>query len=65
MTSSLSCSAGQREGTIRDGDPGLLALGVLGAVSSFTHAWRNGRTEVDANELAEAVGVWVTRALAR
>ena len=41
------------KGTIRDGDPGLLALGVLGAVSSFTHAWRNGRTEVDADELAE------------
>ena len=57
--------AGQGEGTIRDGDPGLLALGVLGTVSSFTHAWRNGRTEVGAEELAEVAGDWVTRALAR
>ena len=28
-----------------------LAVGVLGAVSSFTHAWRDGRIDMDADEL--------------
>jgi AcrR family transcriptional regulator len=53
----------QREGLIADSDPTLLALGVLGAVSSFSNAWRNGRIELTADELATFVGDWVIRAL--
>ena len=56
------CEA-QRDGQIADTDPTLLALGVLGAVSSFSNAWRNGRIELSADELATFVGVWVVRAL--
>ena len=41
----------QRDGQIADTDPTLLALGVLGAVSSFSNAWRNGRIELSADEL--------------
>jgi AcrR family transcriptional regulator len=53
----------QRDGQISDTDPTLLALGVLGAVSSFSNAWRNGRIELSAGELASFVGDWVIRAL--
>jgi AcrR family transcriptional regulator len=53
----------QREGAIPDADPRLLALGVLGAVSSFSNAWRSGRLDLDTDDLAEFVGDWVTRAL--
>ena len=41
----------------------LLALGVLGAVSHFSHFHRTGRVELTVDELAEFVGDWVTRAL--
>lgn len=41
-----------------------LAHGVLGAVSSLTHAWRTGRIDVPAEELASFVGAWVERAVA-
>jgi len=48
-------------------DPGeptaALAHGVLGAVSSLTHAWRTGRIDVPADELVTFVGAWVERAL--
>lgn len=48
-------------------DPGepaaALAHGVLGAVSSLTHAWRSGRIDLPADELATFVGTWVGRAL--
>lgn len=40
-----------------------LAAGVLGAVSSFTHAWRDDRLDMDAETLATFVGTWVERAL--
>jgi hypothetical protein len=53
----------QRDRQIADTDPTLLALGVLGAVSSFSNAWRNGRIELSADELATFVGDWVVRAL--
>ena len=52
----------QRDGQIADTDPTLLALGVLGAVSSFSNAWRNGRIELSADELASFVGDWVVHA---
>jgi AcrR family transcriptional regulator len=53
----------QREGSVPDCDPGLLALGVLGAVSSYSNAWRAGRIDLDPPELAEFVADWVVRAL--
>lgn len=55
--------AAQTDGTVQDEDPELLAIGVLGAVSSFTHAWRNGRIDIHPDALAVAVGAWVERAL--
>ena len=48
---------------LADGDPRLYATGVLGAVSAFSHALRNGRLDVDVDELATFVGDWVVRAL--
>jgi AcrR family transcriptional regulator len=53
----------QREGSVPDADPELLALGVLGAVSSYSHAWRAGRIDLAPDELAEFVAGWVMRAL--
>lgn len=54
----------QIAGQIPDTDPKLLALGVLGAVSSFSNAWRGGRIDLTADELAQFVSDWVVRALA-
>ncbi|MCB0967463.1 MAG: TetR family transcriptional regulator [Ilumatobacter sp.] len=53
----------QDDGEVADGDPRLLALGVLGAVSSFGSAFRNGQIGLDADELAAFVGRWVDGAL--
>lgn len=53
----------QAQGLVDDGDPTFYAVGVLGAVSSFTHALRMGRLEMSVDELAHLVGDWVTRAL--
>jgi AcrR family transcriptional regulator len=50
-------------GLVPDGDPRLLATGVMGAVSSFSHALRNGSLDIAPDELARFVGDWVTRAL--
>lgn len=52
-----------RDGSIVDADPDLLAFGVLGAVSSYSNAWRAGRIDATPVELAEFVGAWVLRAL--
>jgi AcrR family transcriptional regulator len=46
-----------------DDPPEALAHGVLGAVSSLTHAWRDGRIEMPAEDLASFVGAWVGRAV--
>jgi TetR/AcrR family transcriptional regulator, cholesterol catabolism regulator len=56
---------GQREGSIPDADPTLMAVGVLGAVSSFSNAFRNGRlgTGVTIDQLASFVRGWVASAL--
>jgi AcrR family transcriptional regulator len=43
--------------------PDALAHGVLGAVSSLTHAWRTGRIGLAADDLASFVGTWVERGL--
>jgi AcrR family transcriptional regulator len=53
----------QTDGTVLDADPQLLALGVLGSVSSFSNAWRSGRIDMTAEALADFVADWVTRAL--
>ena len=53
----------QERALVADGDPRLYATGVLGAVSSFSHALRNERLDVDVDELATFVGDWVVRAL--
>lgn len=53
----------QELGSIPDADARVVALGVLGAVSTYSNAWRGGRIEMSAEELAEFVGRWVVRAL--
>src|SRR4051794_20485469 len=40
-----------------------LAQGVLGAVSSLTFAWRDGRLAMPADDLPAFVGAWVARAV--
>jgi AcrR family transcriptional regulator len=53
----------QRDGLLPDGDPSFAAVGVLGAVSSFSHAHRNGRLTMPIDTLADQVGDWVMQAL--
>ena len=53
----------QRNGELPDVEPRLLALGVLGTVSTFSNGWRHGRVHVTADELATFVGEWVERSL--
>jgi len=53
----------QANGSVIDADPQLLALGVLGAVSSFSNAWRSGRIDMSDEALADFVADWVQRAL--
>lgn len=55
----------QRAGLLADEDPRFVSVGVLGAVSAFTQALRNGRLEMDVDVLACRVGQWVTQALGR
>ncbi len=56
--------AAQDAGLVAPDEPAeALAVGVLGAVSSFTHAWRDGRLSMDADALATFVGMWIHRAL--
>jgi AcrR family transcriptional regulator len=56
---------GQREGAFPDADSILMAVGVLGAVSSFSNAYRNGRLDPDLSveQLAGFVRGWVVSAL--
>jgi AcrR family transcriptional regulator len=56
---------GQRDGRIIDADATALAIGVLGAVSAFSHAFRGNRlpATVDVDQLAELVERSVIRAL--
>jgi AcrR family transcriptional regulator len=57
--------AGQATGEIIDADPHLLAVGVVGAVSSYTASYRSGRLDRDlpVDQLATFVSRWVTNAL--
>ncbi len=55
---------GQEVGSVAaDEPPEALAHGVLGAVSSLTFAWRTGRLDMPAEDLAPFVGAWVERAV--
>lgn len=57
-------SEGQRVGQVVDDDPRVLAIGVLGAVSSFGRARRDGRlSDLDDEQVATAVAGWVVRAV--
>ncbi|MEZ5216025.1 MAG: TetR/AcrR family transcriptional regulator [Ilumatobacteraceae bacterium] len=56
--------AAQKQGSIPDDhDPELLALGVTGTVSHFSHYHRLGRVDIDVDELGRFVGDWIVRAL--
>ena len=55
--------AAQRNGSIPPGDPAFFAVGVLGAVGSFSTALRNGRLDADVDDLATRIGCWVVQAL--
>ncbi len=56
---------GQRAGTIADAPADLIAVGVLGTVSSFSNSYRNGRLggDITVDELAGFVRRWVINAL--
>lgn len=56
--------AGIARGDIRDDDPELMALGVVGAVGYYGHFHRTGRTTVPIEELAGFVGRSVVCSLA-
>ena len=53
----------QGNGDLLDLEPRLVALGVLGTVSTFSNGWRNGRVNVSVDELATFVGEWLERSL--
>ena len=57
---------GQATGDIHDADPGLLAVGVLGAVSSYSSWIRRAQSDdrPDIDEVASFVRAWVAGALA-
>jgi AcrR family transcriptional regulator len=55
---------GQTSGAIADAPPDLVAIGVLGTVSSFSNAFRTGRFgDTTADEVAEFVRRWVLAAI--
>lgn len=56
--------AGIARGAIRDDDPELLALGVVGSVGYYGHFHRSGRTTMPIDELARFVGRFVVCSLA-
>lgn len=53
----------QASGRVADGDPAFATIGVMGAVSSFSHAHRRGRLDMPIDDLAHLVGDWITQAL--
>ena len=56
---------GQRAGTIADAPSDLIAVGVLGTVSSFSNSYRSGRLgeDITVDDLAVFVRRWVVNAL--
>ena len=55
---------GQANGTIREDDPELLALGVVGSVGHFSHFHRTGRITMDLTELGTFVARYVVHSVA-
>lgn len=56
--------AGQADGSIRDDDAELLALGVVGCVGHYSHAHRNGRIDMPLDDLARFVARYVVHSVA-
>jgi AcrR family transcriptional regulator len=56
--------AGQVEGTIREENSMLLALGVVGGVGHFSHFHRTGRIDLPLDELATFVARYVVHSVA-
>jgi AcrR family transcriptional regulator len=56
--------AGQADGTIREDDPELLALGVVGCVGHFSHFHRTGRITMPLPDLAGFVARYVVHSVA-
>ena len=51
-------------GEIRDDDPLMLAWGVVGSVSSYSHLHRTGRIDLSLDEVARFAGRYVVHSLA-
>ena len=47
--------AAQRDGLLTEGDPSFFTVGVLGAVSSFSHAHRIGRLTMPIDDVADRI----------
>jgi AcrR family transcriptional regulator len=56
--------AGQADGSIREDDSTLLAIGVVGAVGQFSHFHRTGRIDKPLPELADFVARYVVHSVA-
>jgi AcrR family transcriptional regulator len=56
--------AGQAEGTIREENSMLLALGVVGSVGHYSHFHRTGRIDLPLGELATFVARYVVHSVA-
>jgi AcrR family transcriptional regulator len=56
--------AGQADGTIREDEPELLALGVVGCVGHFSHFHRTGRITLPLPELGAFVARYVVHSVA-
>ncbi len=56
--------AGQADGTVREDDAEVLALGVVGSVGHFSHFHRTGRISMDLAELAAFVARYVVHSVA-
>jgi len=56
--------AGQADGTIREDDPELLALGVVGCVGHYSHFHRTGRITMGLPDLAAFVARYVVHSVA-
>src|SRR5690606_6325420 len=56
--------AGQADGTVRDDDPQLLAIGVVACVGQYSHFHRTGRIKQPLPELAAFVARYVVHSLA-
>jgi AcrR family transcriptional regulator len=56
--------AGQADGTIREDEPELLALGVVGCVGHFSHFHRTGRITMPLPDLASFVARYVIHSVA-